>query len=253
MKFLGVIPARFASTRFPGKPLALIQGRPMIHWVIEAARRSELLDDVVVATDDERIAKACQQLNCKFVMTDSDLETGTDRIFAAVKELDCEVVINIQGDEPLISGKTIDALARSFLDQDPASSKLDMATLAHAFHSEEEFQSPNAVKVILNKYNQAIYFSRFPIPFSRQSFFVESSLVYRHVGMYAYTKSFLKQFCEASPTELEKAESLEQLRALHMGAKIKVIIVNEPSIGVDIPADILKVEQVISSGGIYGS
>lgn len=242
MKFLGVIPARYASTRFLAKPLALLQGKPMIQWVVEGARKSKLLSDVIVATDHDEIRKAVEAIGGKVAMTDSDLPSGSDRIHAATKDLSFDVVVNIQGDEPLVGGELIDSLAGLFK-QDPS---LDMATLAHPI-SLEELESPNAVKVVVNHKDEALYFSRYAIPYSRVKGAQAPALTgcLKHIGMYAYTKKFLKTFCEAPPAEIEIAESLEQLRALHLGAKIKVLRVKEASLGVDTPEDLAKLEKIL--------
>ncbi|WP_413575664.1 3-deoxy-manno-octulosonate cytidylyltransferase [Bdellovibrio sp. HCB290] len=243
MKIVGVIPARFASTRFPGKPLAMLQGRPMIQWTIEGAKKSKLLTELIVATDDELIKGAAEEVGAKVVMTDSDLPSGSDRIHAAIKGIDCDVVVNIQGDEPLVTGELIDRLAQVFVD-DP---KMDMATLAHPI-SEEELQNPNSVKVVMNIKDEALYFSRFPMPYSRlkASDLGDYSGCLKHIGMYAYSKDFLKEFCEAPQALIERAESLEQLRALYLGAKIKVVRVKEASIGVDTPEDLVKLDKILS-------
>jgi 3-deoxy-manno-octulosonate cytidylyltransferase (CMP-KDO synthetase) len=232
MKFLGVIPARYASTRFPAKPLALLQNKPMIQWVVEGARRSSLLAEVIVATDHEDIRRAAETAGARVVMTDPDLPSGTDRIYAAARDLEFDVVINIQGDEPLIEPSLIDRLGGLF-QQVPG---LHMATLAHPI-SAEELASPNAVKVVLNQHDEALYFSRCPLPCSL-----------KHVGMYAYTKDFLKRFCETAPAEIEIAERLEQLRALYLGAKIKVLRVPTANPGVDTPEDLAKLENLLKGG-----
>ncbi|MDG0816776.1 3-deoxy-manno-octulosonate cytidylyltransferase [Bdellovibrio svalbardensis] len=245
MKIVGVIPARYGSTRFPGKPLVSLKGRPLIQWTIEGAKKSKLLTDLIVATDDERIKAAAEAVGAKVVMTDSDLPSGSDRIHAAIKNIDCDIVVNIQGDEPLVTGELVDKLAQVFVN-DPS---MDMATLAHPI-SEEELQSPNSVKVVLNHKDEALYFSRFAMPYSRMK---ASELgtyegCLKHIGMYAYSKKFLKQFCEAPQALIEKAESLEQLRALYLGAKIKVVRVQEASLGVDTPEDLVKLEKLLSQG-----
>ncbi len=245
MKIVGVIPARFGSTRFPGKPLVLLQGRPLIQWTVEGARKSKLLSEVIVATDDVRIKKVAEDLGVAVVMTDSDLPSGSDRIYAAIRNRECDVVVNIQGDEPLITGELIDRLAQVFLDE-PG---MDMATLAHPI-SAEDLLSPHAVKVVMNHNDEALYFSRYAIPYSRvNGTGLESRPgCLKHIGMYAYSKRFLGQFCAAPPAEIEKAESLEQLRALYLGAKIKVIKVNEANPGVDTPEDLDKLEKLLSKG-----
>lgn len=247
-KVIGVIPARYASTRFPGKPLAKIQGREMILWVIDGAKKSKKLQEVIVATDDQRIADVVEKAGTRAIMTDSELPSGTDRIWQAIKDENCDVVINIQGDEPLVTGTLVDALAEPML-QDPS---LEMATLGHALNV-EDLQSLNVVKVVSNQKGDALYFSRFPIPYSRvnakHSCDIHGSVYgsLKHIGMYAYRKSFLKDFCQTAPVEIEKAESLEQLRALHLGARIRVIQVQESSLGVDTPEDLKKVEAYLGA------
>lgn len=245
MKIVGVIPARYGSTRFPGKPLVTLQGRPLIQWTIEGAKKSRLLSDLIVATDDDRIRAAAEAVGVKVVMTASELPTGSDRIHAAIKDLECDVVVNIQGDEPLVTGELIDRLAQVFVDEP----LMDMATLAHPI-GEEELQSPNSVKVVMNHKDEALYFSRYAIPYSRSKATelgtYEGCL--KHIGMYAYSKKFLKEFCEAPPALIERAESLEQLRALYLGAKIKVLRVKEASLGVDTPEDLVKLEKILSQG-----
>lgn len=245
MKIVGVIPARFGSTRFPGKPLVQLMGRPLIQWTIEGAKKSKLLSELIVATDDERIKAAAEAVGVKVAMTASDLPTGSDRIHAAIKNLPCDIVVNIQGDEPLVTGELIDRLAQVFIDEPT----MDMATLAHPVN-EEDLQSANAVKVVLNCKDEALYFSRYAIPYSRSK---ASELgtyegCLKHIGMYAYSKNFLEKFCEAPPALIEKAESLEQLRALYLGAKIKVIRVKEASLGVDTPEDLARLEKLLSQG-----
>lgn len=241
-KVIGVIPARFASTRFPGKPLVNIAGKPLLQWVIEQAQLAQQLDEVIVATDHIEIARLSENLGMKAVMTDSDLPSGTDRIYAATKDMQAEIVINIQGDEPMLNPEWIDMLVLA-LKANPNSS---MSTLAHPI-SEEDLENKNAVKVILNEQQQAIYFSRWPIPFSRKkmSDFPQQKFCMKHIGMYGYRSNFLKEFCQHPPSEIEQSESLEQLRALSMGASIQVISVAEASVGVDTPEDALKVEEYL--------
>ena len=239
MSVIGVIPARFASTRFPGKILASIHGLEMIAWVIRGAKSSQLLKEVWVATDDERIAKVAEREKAKVAMTDPQLPSGTDRIWAAVQKLECDIVVNIQGDEPLVSAAWIDALAEPLIEEPD----LEMTTLAHPLN-EDEIQSPHAVKVVMDQRNNALYFSRFAIPFSRDNAKqLEFQGALKHIGLYGYRKSFLKTFCAAPQAEIEKAESLEQLRALYLGAKIRVVPVEERSFGVDTPEDLKKVEE----------
>lgn len=243
MKILGVIPARIGSTRFPEKLLAPLQGIPLIQWTIEGAKQSRLLQDLIVATDDERIAEAARACGVKAVMTAADLPSGSDRIYAAIRDEDCDVIVNVQGDEPLVTGDLIDRLAEVF----SLDAALDMATLAHPV-SEEDLANPNAVKVVLNQRDEALYFSRFAIPYSRHNAQQVGSLqgAMKHIGMYAYTKKFLKSFCEAPPALIERAESLEQLRALYLGAKIKVVRVGSASLGVDTVEDLARLEKLLS-------
>lgn len=247
MKIIAVIPARFGSTRFPGKPLAELKGKKILQWVVEGARTSSLIQEIYVATDDQRIFDFCKSIQVEAIMTSVDCATGTDRIFQATQNLNFDCVLNIQGDEPLISKEYIDPLANAFL-QNPL---LQMATLAHPLQA-EDLHNLNAVKVITNCNQEAIYFSRFPIPFSRQNFMVpkavadHSSPVMKHIGLYGYSKKFLKIFCSAEPCQIEKHESLEQLRALYLGVQIKVLTVSTPTYGVDTPEDLQKLEALLN-------
>ncbi len=235
---LAVIPARYASTRFPGKPLAKILGKEMIAWVVEGTKKAQSLSEVWVATDDERIAQVAKKYGAKVAMTDPLLPSGSDRIWAAIQNIDCDIVVNIQGDEPLVNAEQIDALVAPLL-ADPG---LEMSTLAHQI-SEAELQSKNAVKVVIDQKVNGLYFSRFPIPYSRDE--AQPKACLKHIGMYAYQKPFLKRFCAAPQCAIERAESLEQLRALFLGAKIRVVEVQESSLGVDVPEDIALVESRI--------
>lgn len=229
MKIIAVIPARFASTRFLGKPLELLQKKPIIQWVVEGAKKSSLVQKIYVATDDERIANVCRDINIEVLMTSSDCPTGTDRVFEATRNLDFDVVLNIQGDEPLIDHTYINPLAQAFLDDQ----NLEMATLAHPLLP-EDLANKNAVKVITNSFGEAIYFSRLPIP-----------ATLKHIGLYGFSRNFLQKFCTAPQAFIEKHESLEQLRALYLGAKIKVLQVQKPTYGVDTPEDLQKLEALL--------
>jgi len=241
-KIIAVIPARFGSTRFPGKPLEKLKGKPLLQWAVEGARTSQKVKKVFVATDDKRIQELCEEIQVECLMTRSDCPTGTDRLFEATRGLDFDVVLNIQGDEPLVNQTYIDPLAEAFLQQ-PG---LDMATLAHPL-SHEDLDNKNAVKVIINQNQEAIYFSRFPIPYSRESAKAGApvSAALKHIGLYGYTREFLQKFCSAPQAEIEKFESLEQLRALYLGAKIKVLQVEKPTYGVDTPEDLQKLEALL--------
>ncbi len=235
-KIIGVIPARYGSTRFAGKPLIKILQKPLLQWVIEGAREATLLDDLFVATDDERIAELSESLKVKTIMTPSDLPSGSDRVWAVVKDIPCEYVINIQGDEPLLTGKVLDTLA-GVLKGD-----VQLATLARPIKSLEELKNPAFAKIALNNKGEALYFSRSPIPFSQNE---ELSGHLKHIGLYGYKKSCLEKFCNQGPVELERTERLEQLRALWMGIRIKVVLTDYESWGVDEPKDVVQVEQLI--------
>ncbi len=243
MKVLGIIPARYGSTRFPGKPLALIQGKPLLQWVVEGSRGSQKINEILVATDDARIAELCKKIGVEAVMTPSDLPTGTDRIRAAVQDRGADVVVNIQGDEPLISGAILDQLVEPMLND----KNLEMSTLARKLAA-GDLESLNTAKIVVDEKMRAIYFSRLPIPFSRSSE-VRHEIGLKHIGIYAYQRSFLERFCRQGPVPLELSEGLEQLRALYLGAKIQVVVVDHDSWGVDTPEDVAKVEKLLAHGG----
>lgn len=243
MQAIGVIPARFGSTRFPGKPLKRILNKPLLQWVIEGAKTSKLLSEIWVATDHKEIFALAEKCGAKAVMTATDLPTGSDRVHQAVHGSSADVVVNIQGDEPLITGELLDQLVQPML-SDP---KLELATLGRQI-KEGDLQSPNTAKIVLNKRGEAIYFSRFPIPFSRLLSVDakgQEAICLKHIGLYAFRKSFLAEFCAHGPTQLELAEGLEQLRALYLGARIKVVEVDHESWGVDTPEDVARVEAIL--------
>lgn len=244
MVAVGIIPARWGSTRFPGKPLALVGGKPLLRWVIEGARTSRKLSEVLVATDDERIAALARDCGARAVMTDSDLPTGTDRIWQAVQGIEADVVLNVQGDEPLIDGALLDRLVEPF-ESDPG---LQMATLGRELDL-EALTSSNTAKIVLNARNEALYFSRLPIPYTRTEPTLPIRGALKHIGIYAYRRDFLKAFCAQPPTDLERAESLEQLRALYLGARIRVVRVEHESWGVDTPDDVQKIEMILEKTG----
>lgn len=239
---IGVIPARWGSTRFPGKPLTLIAGKPLLTRVIEGARTSQKLREIFVATDDERIANLALDSRIRPIMTDSNLPTGTDRIWQAARWLEAEIIVNIQGDEPLVNGDILDRLIEP-LEADPT---LEMATLGRPL-TMESLQSLNTAKIVVNHRGDALYFSRLPIPFSRSSPATQADLsgAFKHIGIYAYRRSFLERYCAQAPTSLENFEGLEQLRALFMGARIRVVEVDHDSWGVDTPEDVQKIEKLI--------
>lgn len=252
MRTLVAIPSRFQSSRFPGKPLALINGKPMIEWVVRGVLKSKFVKDVMVLTDDQRIFDFVSQLSdVKPLMTSEQCETGTDRLFDGLKRLEklgkaYDYVINVQGDEPLISDLHLNPIFEKII----AEPNIQMITLGTPLMA-DEIQNMNCVKVLLDKNSDAIYFSRFPIPFSRhKAIDTNDRTVLKHVGLYAYSVDFLKQFCATPMTTIEKAESLEQLRALHLGAKIRVVEAQHISIGIDTPDDLKMIEEKIKIGEI---
>jgi 3-deoxy-manno-octulosonate cytidylyltransferase (CMP-KDO synthetase) len=234
MTAVAVIPARFSASRFPGKPLAPIAGVPMIERVWRGARDAKRLDRVIVATDDARIQAACAGFGAEVAMTRTDHATGTDRIGEVAAQLDADIVVNVQGDEPLIAGFVIDA-AVDLLLRDPS---LSMGTVVHPLDPGGA-EDPNRVKVVLDRRGRALYFSRSPIPHVRG----ELPPRWQHVGLYAYRRDFLLDFVTLPPTPAERAEQLEQLRALEHGHAIGCAIVEGwSSIPVDVPADVARVE-----------
>ncbi len=240
MKALCIIPARYASTRLPGKPLKDICGKPMICRVYDRAKLAKSVDEVIVATDDERIFQAVEKNHGRAMMTRKDHKTGTDRLAeVAEKFSDVDVIVNVQGDEPLIEPALIDELIAQF----EGDSELQMATVAVEMHAENEMKNPNNVKVIFDKKNNALYFSRSLIPYPRN---VGKAKVYKHIGIYAYRRNFLLDYAKMPSTPLEESESLEQLRALENGYKIRVIISDCQFIGVDTEEDLKLVNEIFS-------
>lgn len=243
MKFLGVIPARYGSTRFEGKPLELIHGKPMIEWVYKRSLSSNL-DKVVVATDDERIEKVVKGFGGEVIMTSNSHETGTDRIAEVASHYkDFDVIINVQGDEPLIEASMINSLITPFLEE----KELKMATLKYKLSHMDDVNNPNIVKVITDKNDYAIYFSRNPIPFPRK---LNEDIYYKHIGVYAYKRDFVLEYAKMPQTALEISESLEQLRVLENGYKIKVLETTHKVLGVDTPEDLVKVIDFVKENKI---
>ena len=246
MKFVGIIPARYASTRFPGKPLVLLGGKPMIQRVYEQV--TTILNDAVVATDDEQILNTVKSFGGKAVMTSSNHKSGTDRCFEALTKLedDYDVVVNIQGDEPFIQKSQIETVCQCF--DDP---KTEIATLARYFHPKEGFEAlsnPNSPKIVVDKDNYAMYFSRSIIPFIRgyeKEEWLNRHAFLKHIGLYAYRVNILKEITHMPPSSLEKSESLEQLRWLQNGYRIKVGITNVETIGIDTPLDMKNAEDFL--------
>jgi len=251
-----IIPARFASTRFPGKPLVFLKDKPIIQHVYEKAKASQLIDDVFVATDDERIFQCVKNFGGKAIMTSKIHPSGTDRIAEAVDILikegynlkDDSIIINLQGDEPLIKPQMIDQLV-SLMKESSCANQF-IGTLAKKIEDEKDFQNPNIVKVVFDKNGYALYFSRSPIPFDREKYlkgFSNNDFMYKHIGIYGYTVEILKNFVKAPQSRLEKIEALEQLRALENGIKIKVGITEYDSFGIDTPEDLEVIEKCLNT------
>jgi 3-deoxy-manno-octulosonate cytidylyltransferase (CMP-KDO synthetase) len=240
---LGVIPSRWGSTRFPGKPLHLIAGKPLIQHVWERCKQCSLLDEILVATDDTRIRDAVLRFGGQVTMTSPDHPTGTDRIAEAARSVTrASHIINIQGDEPLIDPTLIDELAAAMA----ADPNLDMATAANPLDpADPTVHDPNVVKVAVTLSGRALYFSRSPLPYFRHP--VAGLPVLRHKGIYAYQRSFLERFVTWPPSPLECAESLEQLRALENGASIQVLLTTDTSPGVDTLEQALEIERILSA------
>lgn len=245
-KIIAVIPARYHSSRFTGKPLARICGKPMIQHVVERAMQVPLLSQVVVATDDERIAQAVADFGGAFVMTNANHASGTDRLAEAADILgltDQDVVINIQGDQPLYPAKIIEQMARPLID-DP---ELPMSTLIYKIVQQEEIHNPNHVKTVFDHQYRALYFSRAPIPYQRDPQQSSQPIYYKHLGFYAYRKKFLQTFVSLPQGQWECLEKLEQLRALEYGYTIRVVLTEYDSIEVDTPEDALQVERILNA------
>jgi len=243
VKIIGIIPARFASTRFPGKPLALIAGKPLIQHVIEQCQRAKSLSEVVVATDDERIFSTAKKF-CRVEMTRADHPSGSDRIAEVASRVACDAVVNIQGDEPMIDPAVIDAVAGAL-------AHAEMSTAATPIKNCSEYDNPNVVKVVVNTASQALYFSRRTIPYLREAASrpVNEQLAafpfLKHLGIYGFRRETLLRLVKFPVSPLENAEKLEQLRALENGIGIAVVKVNYDSVGVDMPEDVKRVEEIL--------
>ena len=239
IRVLGVIPARYASTRLPGKPLIKIGGKPMIQHVYQQCLKAKLIDKVIVATDDKRIYDAVIKFGGNAAMTSSKHRSGTDRIGEIVKWQNseiaqCDIVVNIQGDEPFINPANIDKAIKPLLKD----KTVNVSTLAFKIKDKKEINDPNVVKVIFDKDGDAIYFSRNPIPYDRDR--KGKVNYYKHIGLYVYRKSYLQRLIKMKPSKLEQAEKLEQLRILENGGKIKVVVTNIDSHSVDTREDLRK-------------
>jgi 3-deoxy-manno-octulosonate cytidylyltransferase (CMP-KDO synthetase) len=241
-----IIPARYDSTRFPGKPLADIIGKPMVWRVYEQAEKAALVDEVWVATDDRRVYDTVKGLGGNALMTDPSHPSGTDRVAQAAREIPAEIYVNVQGDEPVIPPGLIDEAIRPLIDN-PA---LNMGTAARRTSDPAEMSDPSVVKVVLDESGCALYFSRSPIPYNRDEWTgpdrVEGGECLKHVGIYVYRKDFLFRYATLEPTMPERTEKLEQLRALGHGERIKVVITTHESIGVDTPGDLERVISILS-------
>jgi 3-deoxy-manno-octulosonate cytidylyltransferase (CMP-KDO synthetase) len=241
MKIAGIIPARYGSTRFPGKPLALIAGKPLIGHVVEQCQKARSLSEIIVATDDTRVWEVAQGY-CRAEMTAPVHPSGMDRIAEVARNCSCDAVINIQGDEPLIDPEVIDAVAGAL-------AKAEMSTAATPIEDVREWESPNVVKVVVNAAGWALYFSRRAIPYVRAAATGAEQLAafpfLKHLGIYGYRRQTLLRLVKFPVSPLEQAEKLEQLRALENGFQIAVVRVSHDSIGVDVPADVKRVEQML--------
>lgn len=239
MKALGIIPARYGSTRFPGKPLALLAGKPMVQWVYERAAQAELLSEVLVATDDQRIFDAVKKFGGRVVMTRSDHPSGSDRIAEVAATSDAEIIVNIQGDEPLIEPAAIDLGVKILLD-DPAA---QVGTFVRPLRDAADLRNPNIVKVVLAQDNTALYFSRSAIPFCRgarsDAEWLQQHTYFKHIGLYIFRRDMLLQFVQWPPSVLERVESLEQLRLLEHGVKIHVAVTAYEARSVDTEEDLV--------------
>ncbi len=231
-KAAGIIPARFQSSRFPGKPLALIQGKPMIQWVYESIKKSALLSRFIIATDDKRIQQAAAGFGAEVFMTSAVHPSGTDRVAEVAGQLDTPIIINIQGDEPLVQGKMIDALVEALQDD-----SIPIASLMTRRTDLDGIQDPNRVKVVVDERGYALYFSRSAVPYGAKDFY------FLHLGIYGYQKDFLRELVRMRPSRLETSERLEQLRILEAGFKIKMVEIPYSALSVDTPEDIIKVEE----------
>jgi len=255
MAVVAIIPARYSSTRFPGKPLARIGGKPMVQHVYESASKASGLDRVVVATDDRRILETVKDFGGEAVLTSKNHASGTDRLAEVAKQLKAEWVINVQGDLPFVRPQTISRTLRP-LRRDRS---ILMGTARTPIYQKEEWLNPNVVKVVTDAQGFALYFSRSPIPYLREQAGITDSPAadcyetriwgYRHIGIYAYRRDFLLKFSRLRPTLLERIEGLEQLRALSHGYRIRVTDVKEPSVEVDTPEDLKKAEEYLRSLG----
>jgi len=244
MKVLGIIPSRYGSSRFPGKPLIDIDGKSMIQRVYEGASKSELIDKVIVATDDDRIFQEVQSFGGEVAMTSPDHQSGTDRCGEVLKSFsDYDIVINIQGDEPLIEASQLDQLIGAF-----KNNEVQIATIVKPISNAEDIRNPNRIKVVLDNQKRALYFSRSPIPHvanTNHDQWLKSSIFFKHIGIYAWRSEVLNELVQLEPTALEKSESLEQLRWLYHGYQVHTIESDIETPNIDVPEDVDKVLAVL--------
>lgn len=226
LRAVGIIPARFASTRFPGKLLTNLNGRPVLEWAYLSAKKSKVFDRIVIATDDYRVLRAATNFGADAVLTKKNHPSGTDRIAEVARKLKCDVVVNLQGDHPFVTPSMIRNLLAAFADK-----KIEAATLAYPETDTDKLKNPNLVKTVFDKNNLAMYFSRSTIPWEAKEAFV-------HIGLYAFRKNSLTRLVKLKPTTLEKTEKLEQLRMLENGTPLKVVLAKEPVPSIDVPEDI---------------
>jgi 3-deoxy-manno-octulosonate cytidylyltransferase (CMP-KDO synthetase) len=246
---LAVIPARYASTRFPGKPLAPIAGRPMIQHVVDRVREAETVSRVVVATDDDRIRSAVEAFGGEVAMTRSDHRSGTDRVAEVAAHIPADIYVNVQGDEPLIDPGTIDAVVSAMV-EDPS---VQIATPCIAIEKVNDIMDPNIVKVVLDFDGNALYFSRAPIPWVRDTKSDVAVFHWKHLGLYAFRHDALVEYATLPPGQLEPIEQLEQLRWLENGFRIRVVETAHDAVSVDVPADAERVEKLIREGSKQAS
>lgn len=252
-----IIPARYQSSRFPGKPLELINGRPMVCHVAEASASASMVTRTIVATDDQRIYEAVSKEGWQVVMTSPDHPSGTDRLAEVAKDLDSDIIVNVQGDEPLVLPETINQVVQLLLDDPEA----EMGTVCRRIERADDLWDPNVVKVVFDEQGNALYFSRSPIPFHRDLWASSSNnrgnnsvdmnavICYKHMGLYGYRRDFLLHYASMAPTRLELIEKLEQLRVLENGYRIKVAVTPHDSVGVDTPEDLERVRDLFLSRG----
>jgi 3-deoxy-manno-octulosonate cytidylyltransferase (CMP-KDO synthetase) len=241
LKTVGVIPARYDSVRLPGKLLSAINGRPLIQYTYESASKSKILDELIVAADDERIIKAVEKFGGKAVMTSKDHSSGTERIAELIEKMDCDIVVNIQGDEPTISAESIDRVAQMLADDPQA----DIATLAFLEDTHSDLDNTNVVKVVFNKNGYALYFSRAMIPHTKTGAPHEGATYYHHVGIYSYRRDVLLKLSKLPQSPLEKAEELEQLKAIENGYRIKVGLTRYRTVDVNTYEDLKRIREIL--------